>query len=91
MQREQFSSHFTTVLTMIGVSVGLGNVWRFPYMMGKYGGSAFLLIYIIFTVSLAIPAVIAEWTLARESRGGPLAAFRHAFSRPLGPVIGYLL
>ncbi|MFQ5675666.1 MAG: hypothetical protein ACE5G1_07205, partial [bacterium] len=40
--RELFSSKIATILTMIGVAVGLGNVWRFPYMMGKYGGSAFL-------------------------------------------------
>ena len=47
-KRPIFSSRLATLLTMIGVAVGLGNVWRFPYMMGKYGGSAFLFIYLLF-------------------------------------------
>ncbi|NQV86785.1 MAG: hypothetical protein HQ492_06880 [Woeseiaceae bacterium] len=42
---------------MIGVAVGLGNVWRFPYMMGQYGGSAFLVVYIAFVLIFAIPAL----------------------------------
>ena len=55
--RELFSNRMTTTLTMIGVAVGLGNVWRFPYMMGQYGGSAFLVVYIAFVLIFAIPAV----------------------------------
>ena len=76
---------------MIGVSVGLGNVWRFPYMMGKYGGSAFLIMYLIFTVLFAIPALMAEWALGRETRKGPIGAFSAAFGSGLGKPIGYLL
>ena len=55
--RELFSTRFAATLTMIGVAVGLGNVWRFPYMMGQYGGSAFLVVYIVFVLVFAIPAV----------------------------------
>ncbi len=51
MQREQFSGRLATLLTMIGVAVGLGNVWRFPYMMGSNGGSAFLLVYLVFVLA----------------------------------------
>lgn len=76
---------------MIGVSVGLGNVWRFPYMMGKYGGSAFLIIYLIFTVLFAIPALMAEWALGRETRKGPIGAFSEALGLRWGKLIGYLL
>ena len=66
-----------TVLTMVGVAVGLGNVWRFPYMMGEYGGSAFLVIYLLFTGLVALPALTAEWTLGRmtslaHSNGAPM-------------------
>ncbi|MCH8981650.1 sodium-dependent transporter [candidate division KSB1 bacterium] len=89
--RQLFSSNLTTVITMIGVSVGLGNVWRFPYMMGKYGGSAFLIMYLIFTVLFAIPALMAEWALGRETRKGPIGAFSAAFGSGLGKPIGYLL
>ena len=75
---------------MIGVAVGLGNVWRFPYMMGQYGGSAFLVVYIVFVLIFAIPAVTAEWSLGRHARHGPIGAMQHAFG-PFGRWIGYLL
>jgi len=88
--RELFSSRLTTTLTMIGVAVGLGNVWRFPYMMGQYGGSAFLVVYIVFVLIFAIPAVTAEWSLGRHARHGPIGAMQRAFG-PFGRWIGYLL
>jgi NSS family neurotransmitter:Na+ symporter len=75
---------------MIGVAVGLGNVWRFPYMMGQYGGSAFLVVYLIFVLVFAIPAVTAEWSLGRYTRHGPIGAMEKAFG-PFGRLIGYVL
>ena len=90
-KRQRFSTHFTTILVMIGVSVGLGNVWRCPYMMGKYGGSAFLFIYLLFTLLFAIPAVMAEWSLGRQTRKGTIGAFSDALGRGLGKPIGLLL
>jgi NSS family neurotransmitter:Na+ symporter len=88
--RELFSSRSATILTMVGVAVGLGNVWRFPYMMGQYGGSAFLIVYLVFVIVFAIPAITAEWSLGRYTRHGPLGAMEHAFG-PFGKWIGYLL
>ena len=88
--RELFSSRVATVLTMIGVAVGLGNVWRFPYMMGQYGGSAFLVAYLVFVLIFAIPAITAEWSLGRHARHGPIGAMEQAFG-PLGRWLGYLL
>lgn len=88
--RELFSTRLTTILTMIGVAVGLGNVWRFPYMMGQYGGSAFLIVYVVFVLMFAIPAITAEWSLGRYTRHGPIGAMEHAFG-PVGRWIGYLL
>ena len=88
--REQFSSRLTTVLTMVGVAVGLGNVWRFPYMMGQHGGSAFLVLYLGFVAVFAVPAVTAEWALGRHTRRGPMGAFEQALG-PRGRWIGYLL
>ena len=90
-QRPQFSSQLATILTMIGVAVGLGNVWRFPYMMGKYGGSAFLLIYLIFTLLFALPALMGEIALGRATRKGSIGAFRQALGPYLGRIVGYLL
>lgn len=89
--RPVFSSRLGMLLTMIGVSVGLGNVWRFPYMMGSHGGSAFLLVYLSFVLLLAVPALTAEWTLGRTSRRGPMGAFPRVFGPRWGRLVGYLL
>lgn len=91
VKRPIFSSQIATILTLIGVAVGLGNVWRFPYMMGKYGGSAFLIIYLFFTLLFALPALMAEIGLGRAIRQGPIGTFKTAFGKKLGTVIGYLL
>jgi hypothetical protein len=90
-QRPLFAGHFTTIVTMVGISVGLGNVWRFPYMMGSYGGSAFLIVYLLLTVAFAIPAVMAEWGLGRATRHGPIGAFRAALGRRAGVVVGLMM
>ena len=76
---------------MIGVSVGLGNVWRFPYMMGEYGGSAFLIVYLFFTFLFAVPAVTAEWGLGRSTRQGPIGAFTAMWGKRAGLITGCLL
>jgi NSS family neurotransmitter:Na+ symporter len=91
MARQIFTSRLSSILALMGVSIGLGNVWRFPYMMGKFGGSAFLFVYVLFTVLFAVPALEAELALGRESRKGPLGAFALAFGPAAGTVIGYLL
>ncbi len=75
---------------MVGVAVGLGNVWRFPYMMGQNGGSAFLVVYLVFVLVFAIPAITAEWSLGRFTRHGPIGAMERAFG-PFGRWIGFLL
>jgi neurotransmitter:Na+ symporter, NSS family len=89
--QQAYTSRLTTILTMIGVAVGLGNVWRFPYMMGSYGGSAFLVVYLIFTVAFAIPALMAEIALGRETEGGTVVAFVKSFGKKWGAVVGFAL
>lgn len=89
--KSHYTSTATTLFTMIGVAVGLGNVWRFPYMMGSYGGSAFLVVYLIFTIVFAYPALMAEMVLGRMSRKGTLDALRMAFGNQYGSWIGMLL
>ncbi len=86
-----YTSRLTTILTLIGVAVGLGNVWRFPYMMGSYGGSAFLAVYLIFTILFAVPALMAEMAFGKATRGGTLVAFKTAFGETWGKIVGYLL
>ncbi|MFQ5630275.1 MAG: sodium-dependent transporter [bacterium] len=76
--RETFASRFGLLMTMIGVAVGLGNVWRFPYMVGKFGGAPFVIFYIAMVLLIGIPALVAEWTLGRYTRRGPVGAFAQA-------------
>jgi NSS family neurotransmitter:Na+ symporter len=87
-QRETFGTRIGLLTTMIGVAVGLGNVWRFPYMVGKFGGAAFVLFYILMVVLIGIPALIAEWTLGRATQRGPVGAFSRA-GAPFGKVLGW--
>ncbi len=89
MSRETFSSRLTLLATMVGVAVGLGNVWRFPYMVGRFGGAAFVLLYLAFAVFIGIPALMAEWTLGRNTRRGTVGAFQRA-GLPGGRVLGWL-
>jgi NSS family neurotransmitter:Na+ symporter len=91
MTERRFSSRLTTIFTMAGIAIGLGNVWRFPYMMGQHGGSAFLIIYLGFVLLLAVPAISAEWSLGRATGLGPVAAYRAAFGKKTGLFVGLIL
>ena len=73
--RETFATRFGVMMTLIGVAVGLGNVWRFPYMVGKFGGAAFVLFYIAIVLFIGVPGLMAEFALGRHSRRGTLGAF----------------
>lgn len=87
----RFGGRLITLLTMAGVAIGLGNVWRFPYMMGSYGGSAFLLLYLGAMLLFGIPALCAEWSLGRHTSAGTIGAFRHCFGGRAGTALGALL
>ncbi len=75
--------------SLIGVAVGLGNVWRFPYMVGKFGGAGFVLIYALAVLAVGVPALMAEWSLGRATRRGPVGAFARA-GLPFGRAAGWL-
>ena len=65
-KREKFGSRLGFILVSAGCAVGLGNVWKFPYMCGKYGGAAFILIYLVFLVILGFPIIICEFSVKSE-------------------------
>ncbi len=90
MGRELFSSRWGTALALLGVAVGLGNVWRFPYMMGLFGGGAFLILYLAIVAAFGVPALMAELALGRHTRRGPLTAFAEA-GLPAGRFLGGVL
>ena len=89
-ERPRFASRMGWILTMIGVAVGLGNVWRFPYMLGTFGGGAFLALYLIFVLGIGVPALLCEWGLGRETRRGTVGAFELA-GFPNGRLVGWIL
>ena len=90
MKRETFLTNFGLLTTMIGVAVGLGAVWRFPYMVGRFGGAAFVLFYLVIVLFIGIPALMAEWMLGRHTERGPLGAYERG-GFPGGRWVGYLL
>ncbi|MBP3337191.1 MAG: sodium-dependent transporter [Clostridia bacterium] len=67
MEREKFSSRLGFILISAGCAIGLGNVWRFPYIVGEYGGAAFILIYLLFLVIFGLPIMTMEFSVGRAS------------------------
>ena len=74
-ERDGFKSRTGFVLACIGSAVGMGNIWRFPYMVSDWGGMTFLLPYILFVILIASTGVIEEMALGRVAKGGPIIAF----------------
>ena len=74
-QRENLSSRLGFILLSAGCAIGIGNVWKFPYITGYHGGSAFVLVYLFFLVIMGIPILTMEFSVGRASRKSPLHAF----------------
>lgn len=72
--REQWNSKVGFIVSAIGSAVGLGNLWRFPYVAANNGGGAFLLPYLIAIITAGIPILIMEYTIGKSYRGGAPAA-----------------
>ena len=75
MEREKFSSRLGFILISAGCAIGLGNVWRFPYIVGTYGGAAFVLMYLVFLVAMGLPVMVAEFAVGRASRKSAARSF----------------
>ncbi|WP_195377001.1 sodium-dependent transporter [Anaerotruncus rubiinfantis] len=75
LQREKFSSRLGFLLISAGCAIGLGNVWRFPYITGQYGGAAFVLIYLFFLVVLGLPIMVMEFSVGRASQKSAALSF----------------
>ena len=73
--REHFASRLGFILISAGCAIGLGNVWRFPYIAGEYGGAAFILMYLIFLVILGLPVMVMEFAVGRASQRSAAQAF----------------
>ena len=75
-ERETFASRLGFVLISAGCAIGLGNVWRFPYIVGQYGGAAFVLIYLLFLVMMGLPIMAMEYAVGRASRKSITVSFQ---------------
>ena len=76
MEREKFGSRLGFILVSAGCAIGLGNVWKFPYMCGQYGGAAFLLIYLLFLAILGFPIMVCEFSVGRASQKSCATSFK---------------
>lgn len=74
--RDSFGSKFGVIAATAGSAIGLGNIWRFPYVVGENGGGAFLLIYLTFVVAIGIPVMMSEFIIGRGAQLNPVGAFK---------------
>ena len=75
MEREKFASRLGFILISAGCAIGLGTVWRFPFITGKYGGAAFVLVYLVFLVILGLPIMVMEFAVGRASQKSAALSF----------------
>ena len=90
--REQWGSRFGFIMTTAGFAIGLGNVWRFPYIVGENGGGAFLIVYLLCCILIGVPLFTAEISLGRKTQLTPVAGMQKLTGKRLGPwnLIGWL-
>lgn len=95
MERDRFRSRTGFIIACIGSAVGMGNIWRFPIMVSKYGGMTFFVVYILFVILIASSGMIEEFALGRWAEAGPVGAFgkcteERIGKRRIGEAIGAL-
>ena len=77
MEREKFGSRLGFILVSAGCAIGIGNVWKFPYMVGQYGGAIFVLFYLVFLVIMGLPVMTMELSVGRASRESAVLSYKN--------------
>ena len=94
MARDRFKTRTGFIIACIGSAVGMGNIWRFPYLVSAWGGMTFLLPYFLFVLLIGSTGIIGEMALGRSTRSGPIGAFGQAAAlrgrRSAGEAVGYI-
>ena len=90
MSRDSFGSRFGALVAMAGSAVGLGNLWRFPYLVGENGGAAFILVYILLSFMICLPIFVSEFVLGRRSQKNAFAAFRDLSGGSAWKWVGFM-
>ncbi|MBN1116369.1 MAG: sodium-dependent transporter [Bacteroidales bacterium] len=88
--RGSFGSKFGVIAAAAGSAVGLGNIWKFPYITGVYGGAAFLFVYLGFIVAIGLPVMISEFTIGRKARKNAFGSFKKLAPKTPWYVTGFL-
>lgn len=88
--RGAFGSNFGAMMAVAGSAVGLGNIWRFPFLAGQNGGAAFLIIYLALVLVVGLPLVLSEFSIGRAAKLGPIKAFNKLAPGTRWHWIGYL-
>ncbi len=88
--RENFGSKLGVIAAAAGSAVGLGNIWRFPYVAGENGGGAFLLVYIGFVILIGVPVMLSEFVIGRRSQRDPVGAFKTLAPKTAWPLVGFI-
>ncbi|MGQ8336516.1 sodium-dependent transporter [Sunxiuqinia sp. A32] len=89
-KRAEFSSTFGVIAAAAGSAVGLGNIWKFPYITGVYGGAAFLFVYLGFILAIGLPVMLSEFIIGRKSRKNAFGAFKKLAPKSLWQFVGIL-
>jgi NSS family neurotransmitter:Na+ symporter len=89
-ERGKFGTKIGVILATAGSAVGLGNIWRFPYLTGQDGGAAFIFIYIGCILFLGIPGMVAEFVVGRHSAANAARAYKNLSNGKPWQVIGYM-
>ncbi|MEG1847305.1 MAG: sodium-dependent transporter, partial [Lachnospiraceae bacterium] len=74
-KKVQWASNIGFILATAGAAIGLGNLWKFPYLMGKNGGFQFLIAYLVFVLLLGVPVLVTEMSIGRMTGKGPVQAY----------------
>ena len=90
LERAKFGSKLGVVLATAGSAVGLGNVWRFPYMAGENGGAVFIILYVSCVLMLGLPCMISEFIIGRNAKSNTARAYRKLSDGRPWQVIGFL-
>ncbi len=91
MKRDSFGSRFGALVAMAGSAVGLGNLWRFPYLVGENGGAAFIIVYIICCFIICLPIFISEFVVGRRSQMNAYSAFRNLSGGSAWKYVGLMM
>ncbi|WP_066503993.1 sodium-dependent transporter [Abyssisolibacter fermentans] len=90
VERDSFGTRLGVLAAAAGSAIGLGNIWRFPYILGKNGGGAFLIIYLICIVIIGIPIMISEFIIGRSTKKNAIGAFKKLAPKTPWSIIGWM-